>query len=256
MCGFKMESWNGTAYETVGKLVSVVGSGAHMDSASRTTNLMFYVNRSGSEKLAATFTPSGAVFGDTAPSTDLPIAAGRSDGPAGAAFIYGSATFSMGTDGTHLCLASGGFLNSGGIFFRGNSSREVAIGPLANETIYDYGTINLTGMATSKPIVAIYSATAPSSSYWALTVGQWMNVYGGILLDGSVSFRNGTFNGVTGNPLTVQVNSVNSLIVDTDTTAGGTRLQIYDADTSSLKRVKVGAAGTGPGGSGRALYFD
>lgn len=43
---------------------------------------------------------------------------------------------------------------------------------------------------------------------------------------------------------------------DGDSTAGNTRFLLYDVDSASLKRVKVGASGTGPGGSGRALYID
>lgn len=43
---------------------------------------------------------------------------------------------------------------------------------------------------------------------------------------------------------------------DSDATAGNTRFLLYDVNTSSLQRVKVGANGTGPGGTGRALYID
>lgn len=38
-------------------------------------------------------------------------------------------------------------------------------------------------------------------------------------------------------------------------TAGETRFLLYDVDTGALSRVKVGAAGSGPGGAGRALYL-
>ena len=41
---------------------------------------------------------------------------------------------------------------------------------------------------------------------------------------------------------------------DDDSSAGNTRLVLYDTDSGTLKRVKVGANNTGPGGSGRALY--
>lgn len=43
---------------------------------------------------------------------------------------------------------------------------------------------------------------------------------------------------------------------DLDNTAGNTRLIVYDVDTGGMQRVRVGANGTGPGGSGRALYLD
>lgn len=43
---------------------------------------------------------------------------------------------------------------------------------------------------------------------------------------------------------------------DTDTTAGNTRLLLYDVDSEQLQRVKVGPDGSGPGGTGRALYID
>lgn len=43
---------------------------------------------------------------------------------------------------------------------------------------------------------------------------------------------------------------------DGNGTAGNTRLSLYDADSALVKRVKVGANGTGPGGVGRALFVD
>ena len=46
------------------------------------------------------------------------------------------------------------------------------------------------------------------------------------------------------------------LKMDTDDTAGNTRMLIYDVDSGSLERVKVGSNNSGPGGSGRALYID
>lgn len=42
---------------------------------------------------------------------------------------------------------------------------------------------------------------------------------------------------------------------DYTATAGQTALSVYDVDTGLLQRVLVGAAGTGPGGVGRALYL-
>lgn len=42
--------------------------------------------------------------------------------------------------------------------------------------------------------------------------------------------------------------------LDGSTTAGDTRLLLYCVDTGTISRVKTGASGTGPGGSGRALY--
>lgn len=50
--------------------------------------------------------------------------------------------------------------------------------------------------------------------------------------------------------------SLNGISVDATTTAGLTRLLVYDVDGAALYRVKVGANGTGPGGVGRALYID
>lgn len=41
---------------------------------------------------------------------------------------------------------------------------------------------------------------------------------------------------------------------DADATAGNSRFLLYDVTAATLKRVKIGAAGTGPGGSGQALY--
>lgn len=43
---------------------------------------------------------------------------------------------------------------------------------------------------------------------------------------------------------------------DEDATAGNTRFILYDVDSGQPQRVKVGANGTGPGGTGRALYID
>jgi len=43
---------------------------------------------------------------------------------------------------------------------------------------------------------------------------------------------------------------------DMDNTAGNTRFLMYDVDSASIRRVKVGADNTGPGGAGRALYLD
>lgn len=44
--------------------------------------------------------------------------------------------------------------------------------------------------------------------------------------------------------------------LDADAVAGNTRFLLYDVNTTSLQRVKVGANDTGPGGNGRALYID
>ncbi|MEI8379569.1 MAG: hypothetical protein WCJ09_05545 [Planctomycetota bacterium] len=55
----------------------------------------------------------------------------------------------------------------------------------------------------------------------------------------------------------VQLNtgSVQSAKADADTGSGNTRFLLYDNDSGQLQRVKVGASGTGPGGTGRALYL-
>lgn len=59
-----------------------------------------------------------------------------------------------------------------------------------------------------------------------------------------------------GGAVKLAVQSVENLRVDGDATAGNTRLLVYDVNSTSLQRVKVGANGTGPGGTGRALYID
>jgi hypothetical protein len=46
-----------------------------------------------------------------------------------------------------------------------------------------------------------------------------------------------------------------ALKVDASVAAGETRMLVHDVDTGILQRVKVGAAGSGPGGVGRALYL-
>lgn len=51
------------------------------------------------------------------------------------------------------------------------------------------------------------------------------------------------------------VNDVLKAKLDNTATAGQTAMLVYDVDTATLQRVLVGAAGTGPGGSGRALYL-
>lgn len=56
--------------------------------------------------------------------------------------------------------------------------------------------------------------------------------------------------------LTLKAASANALQVDGNATAGNTRLLIYDVNSATLERVKVGANATGPGGVGRALYVD
>lgn len=43
--------------------------------------------------------------------------------------------------------------------------------------------------------------------------------------------------------------------VDEDTTAGNSRLLLWDVTAGSLKRVKIGPAGSGPGGVGQALFI-
>lgn len=55
---------------------------------------------------------------------------------------------------------------------------------------------------------------------------------------------------------TVECNDANSAQFDNDSTAGNTRFLLYDVNSGQLERVKVGANGTGPGGTGRALYID
>lgn len=50
--------------------------------------------------------------------------------------------------------------------------------------------------------------------------------------------------------------TVQTFEFDGSATAGHTRFLIYDVDSGLLQRVKVGANGTGPGGTGRALYID
>lgn len=60
-----------------------------------------------------------------------------------------------------------------------------------------------------------------------------------------------------GSTVTLAVNGdLSAAQVDNNTTANETRFLLYDNTTATLKRVKVGAAGTGPGGVGRALYID
>lgn len=44
--------------------------------------------------------------------------------------------------------------------------------------------------------------------------------------------------------------------IDRTSTAGETDLSLRDQDSNLLQRIKVGANGTGPGGTGRALYMD
>jgi hypothetical protein len=54
----------------------------------------------------------------------------------------------------------------------------------------------------------------------------------------------------------LKVNGVVTMRVDASAVAGNTRMYVYDVDSATLERVKVGANNTGPGGSGRALYID
>lgn len=49
---------------------------------------------------------------------------------------------------------------------------------------------------------------------------------------------------------------VNVARFDTNTAANQTRFLVYDVQTGTLQRVKVGANASGPGGVGRALYID
>jgi hypothetical protein len=63
------------------------------------------------------------------------------------------------------------------------------------------------------------------------------------------------FNFPTGATYDFKVAGVNSFQVDGDSTAGNTRMLVYDVTGGALVRVKVGGAGTGPGGSGKALYI-
>lgn len=57
--------------------------------------------------------------------------------------------------------------------------------------------------------------------------------------------------------LTVVVGVINAIECDTDNTAGVTRLLVGIGGSVGLTRVRVGAAGSGPGGgTARALYVD
>lgn len=58
------------------------------------------------------------------------------------------------------------------------------------------------------------------------------------------------------NQLNFGTNNQTSARLDSNTTSGETRMLLWDGATSTLKRVKAGANGTGPGGVGRALYID
>jgi hypothetical protein len=59
----------------------------------------------------------------------------------------------------------------------------------------------------------------------------------------------------TGQDFNVVINNVEQFRVGATTVAGETGLVIYDVNSGAMQRVKVGAAGTGPGGVGRALYL-
>lgn len=50
-------------------------------------------------------------------------------------------------------------------------------------------------------------------------------------------------------------NGATIFLVDEDVVAGNSRLLLWDVTAAALKRVKIGAAGTGPGGVGQALFI-
>lgn len=81
-----------------------------------------------------------------------------------------------------------------------------------------------------------------NNSFGHLQIGAGVRLAGGNSSGKLQSFNGG-------------VSWVDSIQVDNTTTAGFTRLLVWDIDTNQLQRVKVGAAGTGPGGAGRALYL-
>jgi hypothetical protein len=60
---------------------------------------------------------------------------------------------------------------------------------------------------------------------------------------------------MAGNVWITPFGTAGALKLDGSVTAGETRALLYDVDSGALQRVKVGAAGTGPGGVGRALYL-
>lgn len=57
-------------------------------------------------------------------------------------------------------------------------------------------------------------------------------------------------------PIRGYINMAETFRFDANATAGNTRFMLYDVDSGTLQRVKVGANASGPGGVGRALYID
>lgn len=54
----------------------------------------------------------------------------------------------------------------------------------------------------------------------------------------------------------IEIRLSDKALFDGNSTANQTRFLVYDVQTATLQRVKVGANGSGPGGIGRALYID
>ncbi|MCO6459280.1 MAG: hypothetical protein J5I93_28555 [Pirellulaceae bacterium] len=109
------------------------------------------------------------------------------------------------------------------------------------------------GVASATPQTVTYNATGGSGTNIA---GANINIAGGKGTGsgdgGSIIFQTAPA-GISG---TTPRSLVNVGQFDTNSTAGNTRFLLYDVDTATLQRVKVGANGTGPSGTGRALYID
>jgi hypothetical protein len=129
----------------------------------------------------------------------------------------------------------------------------------ANETLA-YTTVG--NYQTNKATITNYNAANAVDTFTAINL---VNRASGVCFSRLVNINKGA----NISDFAINVNNVERIYIsNTGTTtigtaaafdgtsgAGTTRLQIYDVDTAALARVKVGAAGSGPGGAGRALYI-
>ena len=113
----------------------------------------------------------------------------------------------------------------------------------------------LSPAATTDNVVSPASAsitpvTVKGAASQSADLTQWQDNSGTSLLAVNAA------GAIVGNT-SIQLNtgSAQSAVADADAGSGNTRLLLYDNDTAQLQRVKVGASGTGPGGTGRALYL-
>lgn len=141
------------------------------------------------------------------------------------------------------------------------TARGINIAPLAGWAHITGAANNTTSMGASTTACAGVLTTIDVLDFGAvLGLGTTTRLGGGGYFYGGI----GGFRGSAGSDYAGYVSilavkpdssSAEAIRGDIPATAGFTGLCVFDVDTGILQRVKVGAAGTGPGGVGRALYL-